>query len=214
MKNIINILFLNLIFGLSFVMPMQVQATFQNTPDLEVNWGVKDGSPIFDIKDTKPCDEIKRDVVITNKSSFNRKLKVQTKFDGNPGLLARGLYMTISQGNNILYGGNNSKTLLNLQADSESKNGMVLITLTPKQKLTLRFTVKFPCSAGNEYQGKKTKFDLILSLDEQSPHFCPPLPSHCRFLFDYRHVSACSYLYNRICRTYGSLDDFQKCRFP
>lgn len=197
-----------------WINPTSVWGTdFHSSPDLDVAWGVKEGEAIFNIKDTKPCDEIKRDVKVYNKSDLKRKLLLASKFDGSAGLLAHGLYITVKAGNRILYGGNNTKSLDQFYLDSKSKDGIILIPLSAKQKITLSFIVNFPCSAGNEYQGKKTKFDLELRLDRQTLPKCKPLPVHCRFLFDYRHVPPCYFLYGQTCNKYGRLEEFERCKF-
>lgn len=159
----------------AYLIPIRVffnQTTVQAVGDLEVNWGVPDGNPIFVVTNIAPGDVEDRNVIVANNASSVRSVGVRgIEIAGVT--LKDALEITISESGVDLYGGTlGAKTLTQFFADSAGPDGIPLSNLNPSQTKTYNFKVTFPESAGNEFQGTSVVFDLKIGISIALPAEC------------------------------------------
>lgn len=153
-------------------------STTQAVGDLEVDWGVTDGLPIFVVTNMMPGDMEDRNVVITNNATSIRSVGVKGVETGDPDILKNVLEIVISENGTDLYGGTlGSKTVSQFFTDSGGINGIFLFNLNPSQTKTVNFKVTFPESAGNEFQGTSVIFDLKIGISIDIPDECEAIPN-------------------------------------
>lgn len=145
-----------------FVVPSQAYAA----GDLNVNYHVPTGDPIFVVANFLPGDSENRNIDITNNGSVARAIWVKgirTGGVGNAPKLETILDVAIKDGAIPIYGTGSPtgpKTVQNFFTDSSAPAGVSLGIINPGVHKTFNFKVTFPTSAGNEYQRKSVIFDL------------------------------------------------------
>ncbi|OGY26446.1 MAG: hypothetical protein A2Z24_00330 [Candidatus Woykebacteria bacterium RBG_16_44_10] len=171
------------VFTLAVVVIVAVVVIYQNNRpstvravgDLNVDWGVTDGQPIFVVSNAMPGDIETRTVSVTNGGSEVRPVGVRGVKTSETGSLATILDFVVSEGGSDLYGGTSStgpKTLQQFFDESAGINGIFLSNLNPGDSTTYTFKVTFDPAAGNPFQGKEVIFDLIIGISVEVPAEC------------------------------------------
>lgn len=172
MKKIFRILLLTFVIGIAFPQFFNNSVAFA-AGNLNIDWGVAEGDPIFVVDDFKPCDVEKREVNIENNYDDPKKVSVIGVNTEETGEIAGVIHFAISNGSVDIYGGTTGvKTLKDFFEDSADPEGIVLVTLNQNQSKEFFFTATFQCDAGNEYQQKKVVFDLKIGVLVK-PEECP-----------------------------------------
>ncbi|MDP3998523.1 MAG: calcium-binding protein [bacterium] len=148
-------------------------STVRAVGDLNVDWGVPDGQPIFTVSNFLPGDSETRTVQIVNGASIIKPVGIRGKLITELKDLSDILDFRISEGGTDLYGGTTGeKTLADFFDESEGLEGIELFSINPGETRTINFTVKFPESAGNEFQNAGIVFDIIVGLAVEVPEEC------------------------------------------
>jgi len=175
---LIRIGILGLVVGLLLVFnPVHLnlnQSTVRAVGDLEIDWGVPDGQPIFEIFNMMPGQSEERQVKVTNNGSSIRPVGVRgVEKPGGIGSLKDVLEITISQNGTDLYGGTTgTKTVSQFFTDSAGPDGIFLLNLNLSITKTLNFQVTLPTSAGNEFKNTSIIFDIIIGISVAVPAEC------------------------------------------
>lgn len=154
---------------------MRNNSTVKAVGDLNVDWGVPDGQPIFEVTNFLPGDSEMRTVQIINGASTIRPVGVRGEQVTELKDLADVLDFKISEGGNDLYGGSSStgpKTLADFFEDSKDIDGIELFFINPGETRIISFTVEFSESAGNEFQNASIVFDIIVGIAVEVPEQC------------------------------------------
>ncbi len=166
-----------------FLLPFVVFGLFQIRPGessahsygrLIVDTGVRHDGPIFTVDDFKPGDCETRKITVKNNTKTTKDLTVRSANVEETGNLSDALTITISQNDEVLYEESFDKFL----EDSKTLNGITLDSLEHGQTKKYYFKVCFDINAGNEFQKKVIKFDLLFG-DVISPI---ELPLECAHL--------------------------------
>lgn len=148
-------------------------STAQAVGDLNINWGVLDGQPIFSVGNFMPGDTEERTVTIFNGALSSKPIAVVGVETEEIKDLADVLEITVSQNGNDLYGGDlGTKTLAQFFQESTIPNAIFLFNINPGESKQLKFKVKFQEGADNSYQGAKVIFNIIIGLYYQVPEEC------------------------------------------
>ena len=148
-------------------------STVRAVGDLEVDWGVPDGDPIFVVINAAPGDMEDHNVVVTNNGSSTRPVGVRGVKTSGVGGLESVLEIVISEGGTDLYGGTTgTKTVSQFFTDSAGLDGIFLSNLQSLNVTTYNFKVTFPESAGNEFQDTQIVFDIIIGVSVTVPEEC------------------------------------------
>jgi len=139
--------------------------------DVNVNWGVPDGNPIFTVANASPGDVETRTVTVTNNAPTLRPVGVRGIEQGGDTLKSI-LQIEIKVDGTSVYGAGGTKTLEQFFTESAGPNGIFLTNLNPSQTKSIDFIVTFPTSAGNDYQNKSTIFDLVIGISIELPAEC------------------------------------------
>lgn len=149
------------------------QSSVRAIGNLEVDWGVPDGEPIFVIENILPGEMAARTVDVVNNAGSIRPVGVRAVKTSGDGVLETGLEITISQNSSDIYGGTAGlKTVAQFFAESAGPDGIPLSSLNAGESTTYTFKVVFPQIAGNEFQGKDVIFDLIIGISIDLPSEC------------------------------------------
>ena len=143
--------------------------------DLNIVWGVPTGDPIFVVEDMLPGDSEDRDVDVSNGGTVPRDVGVRGVKTEEIASFAAILDFVISENGTEIYGTGSPtgpKTLQNFFDDSAGPNGLFLSTINNGDSTTYNFEATFPPSSGNEYQGAKVVFDLIIGIVSDIPEEC------------------------------------------
>lgn len=143
--------------------------------DLNVIWGVPDGDPIFVVSNMLPGDAENRNVDVANGGTAPRDIGIRGVKTEETASFAAILDFVISEGGNDLYGGTSPtgpKTLQEFFDDSDGPSGLFLSTINSGNSITYNFETTFPPDSGNEYQGAKVVFDLIIGISVDIPTEC------------------------------------------
>lgn len=135
--------------------------------DLNINWNVPTGDPIFVVENMLPGDTEDRNVEVTNGGSVTRDVGVKGVKTDEIASFAGVLDFVISADGNPIYGTGSPtgpKTLQQFFNESSGPNGLPLTSLGSGNNVTYNFLATFPSSSGNEYQGAKVVFDLIIGI--------------------------------------------------
>lgn len=143
-------------------------STAQAVGDLNVDWGVPDGNPIFVVNNIVPGDTELRTVHVINGASTNRPVGVRGIKTSETGDLSTVLSMVISENGTELYSG----TLAQFFTESGGPDGIPLSMLGPGNDTYYTFEVEFDENAGNEFQGKSVVFDLKIGIAISVPEEC------------------------------------------
>jgi len=138
--------------------------------NLDINWGVNSGDPIFNLNDQKPGDIEQRTIEIKNNCNIPRTAFLKGEKTGpldqtNP-LLESILAITVQQGDVLVYGQGSltgPKTVQDFFNDSLT--GIRLTTVDPAGSAVYKIKVVFPFSAGNEFQKKILVFNLSFGFE-------------------------------------------------
>ena len=115
-------------------------STVRAVGDLEVDWGVPDGDPIFVVINATPGDIEDRNVLVTNNGSSTRPVGVRGIKTSGVGNLESVLEIVISEGGVDLYGGTTgTKTVSQFFADSAGLDGIFLSNLQSLNVTTYNF---------------------------------------------------------------------------
>ena len=147
---------------------LQNDSTVQAVGDLNVDWGVPDGLPIFVVTNMMPGDSQSRSVSVTNNASTARPAGVRGVKTLETGDLSTVLDIEIMEGPTTLY----SDTLSQFFTDSSGSDGIPFSILGPSTSTTYTFKVTFQESANNDFQGKNVVFDLIIGIAIHVPEEC------------------------------------------
>lgn len=172
-KRIFRILILILIITVAIYLNGGVnlafrKSTVQAVGDLNVDWGVPDGNPIFVVTNMLPGDSQTRSVNITNNASNLRPVAVRGILDSDTDSLASAMDIVISEGVNTLYTG----TVDQFFTDSAGPSGIFLFDLAPSASKTVDFKVTFKEDSGNEFQNQTLVFDLKIGISVEVPEEC------------------------------------------
>src|SRR3989304_9976148 len=154
--------------------------------DLNVIWGVPDGDPIFVVSNMLPGDAEDRDVDVTNGGTVPRDVGVRGVKTEEIASFAAILDFVISEGGSDLYGGTSPtgpKTLQEFFDESTGPNGLFLSNLGNGDTTTYNFLATFPPGSGNEFQGAKVVFDLIIGIVSDIPEECSDIEFSGRPIF-------------------------------
>ncbi len=161
-KRLLKIGILVLVIGLILFRAEAVHAA----GDLNINYHVATGDPIFVVANFLPGDTENRNIDITNNGSIARVIWVKGIRTGGVGSapkLETVLDIVIKDGATPIYGTGSPtgpKTVQNFFTDSSAPTEVSLGTINPGVHKTFNFKVTFPPSAGNEFQKKSVIFDL------------------------------------------------------
>ncbi|MBI4037480.1 hypothetical protein HY382_00340 [Candidatus Curtissbacteria bacterium] len=166
------------IFAVSFALLINFVSPkfFENTEtlavgDIEVNWGVADGNPIFTITNAAPGDTVTRTVLVTNNATSMRPVGVRgTEQAGDT--IKDVLEIEIKADGSTVYGGGGTKILSQFFTESAGPDGIFLTNLNPSESKTIEFIITFPESANNDFQNKSTTFDLTIGISIDIPDEC------------------------------------------
>lgn len=143
-------------------------STARAVGDLEIDWGVPSGSPIFVINNLLPGDTEIRQVKITNNAAVLRPVSIRGVKTSETGNLSTVLDFFISENGTELY----AKTLNQFITESAGINGIPLFTLNPGATKTINFKATFKESADNQFQNTSIVFDLIIGIAAEIPQEC------------------------------------------
>lgn len=165
--SLISIAVLLAVFATGYRFPLK-SSTVRAVGDLEVDWGVPEGNPIFVVNNLAPGQTEVRNVIVTNNASTLRPVGVRGIKTSETGPLSTVLDFTISEGGTDLYGG----TLEQFFTESSGINGLPLFNLNPGATKTINFKVVFDESAGNAFQAVNVIFDLKIGIAIAVPEEC------------------------------------------
>jgi Ca2+-binding RTX toxin-like protein len=169
---IIKIFVIGIVTALAFNLAsprfLENSSTIRANGDLNVNWGVPDGQPIFMVTNMMPGQTEQRSVSVINKASTARTIAVRGVKTAETDNLSTVLDFVISEGAIDLYTG----TLSQFFSESAGPDGIPLSTLGPSLSTTYTFRITFDESANNEFQGKSVVFDLIIGIAIHVPAEC------------------------------------------
>lgn len=143
--------------------------------DLNVIWGVPDGDPIFVVSNMLPGDMEQRTVSVLNGASSPRPVGVRGVKTEEIASFSGVLDFVISKNGTDLYGGTSPtgpKTLQDFFDESEGPNGLFLSEVAAGGSTSYTFKAMFPPGSGNEFQGAKVVFDLIIGISIDIPDEC------------------------------------------
>lgn len=166
---------LSLVIGGANIYQATQPKTVYAVGDLNVEWGVPNGSPIFVVENMLPGDMEDRNVAITNNAPSLRPVGVRGVRTGGVGDIESVLDFVISESGVDLYGGTSPtgpKTLSEFFAESGGPDGFFLFNLLSSQTKTVNFKATFQENATNEFQATNVVFDLIISLSIDLPNEC------------------------------------------
>src|SRR3989304_8814818 len=188
-KKILSLISLTLILTLLIYannLGLFAKKTAYAVGDLNVLWGVPDGDPIFVVSNMLPGDTEDRDVDVANGGTVPRDVGVRGVKTEEIASFAAILDFVISEGGSDLYGGTSPtgpKTLQEFFDESTGPNGLFLSNLGNGDTTTYNFLAKFPSSAGNECQGARGVFDLIIGIVSDIPEECSDIEFSGRPIF-------------------------------
>lgn len=116
-----------------------------------------ENSPLFNISNLTPNETILKYIKVTNGTTESKNIAVEAiniLSCSTSVCLSSALDLKIKEGSNVLY----ENTLFNFYSASE----VVLSTLSASSTIQYDFIITFRKSAGNEYQGLSTGFDLLV----------------------------------------------------
>lgn len=147
--------------------------------DLSINWNVPTGDPIFVVENMLPGDTEDRDVVIENTGPSPREVGIKGVKTDEIASFAGILDFVIAADGVPIYGTGsptNAKTLQEFFDESSGMNGHSLGILNSGDTSTYNFKATFPPESGNEYQGARVVFDLIIGV------IADEIPAECNLI--------------------------------
>ncbi|MBI4137451.1 hypothetical protein HY469_05305 [Candidatus Roizmanbacteria bacterium] len=152
-----------------FIYQSQLQSTVYAVGDLNVNWGVPEGDPIFVVTNFAPGETETRNVDITNNAGTARPVGIRGVLDSETTGFSSQLIIEIFEGATSLYG---PTTLSQFFTDSAGPDGIALSTLGPGAFTTYDINVTFDAASGNPFQGANIQFDLKIGIAIPVPEEC------------------------------------------
>lgn len=139
-----------------FALKTPALAVTERDGDLEVTYN----SPLFgsDII-WYPGLSVTRSFSIHNHGGKSHTAQIRANNTSETGNLADVLYVKFSKDGTVIYGDGDSKTIGNFWNDGT----IDLLKHNPGNKFAYNMTINFASSAGNGYQEKEVKFDLIVN---------------------------------------------------
>ena len=158
--------FLRLIFILAFVLTSNIlhpTSGINAAGDLIIDWGIPDP---FNISNMLPGDETFKDITITNDGTIPRAVAIKGELVEEEKNFSDILDIEITRGINFVYGGSGDpKKLRDFLNESSGPNGIVVAILDLDETGIFKVKVKFPASAGNEYQNALVIFNLLIGIE-------------------------------------------------
>ena len=178
-KRIIRFILITTVFGLiihfrgaSLFFP---SVTAEAVGDLNVDWGVSAGTPIFVVNNMAPGKSETRTVIVHNDATLVRPVGVRGVKTAETGALATAFNFVITHNGTDIYGGispTGPKTLAQFFQDSQGPDGIFLSNLNASTTTSYAFTATFKPQSGNEFQSKQIIFDLKIGLSIPTPVEC------------------------------------------
>jgi Ca2+-binding RTX toxin-like protein len=125
------------------------------------------GGPLFVVSNMMPGDCIEKQISIKNDTNQTKTIGTYPQNQSQTGNISSVLSMKIQNSGTTIY----EKTLA--QFFTESK--ILLATIPKNQSQQISFQICFNKSAGNEFQQKQAKFDLVFVNDGKPA----PIPNQC-----------------------------------
>ena len=150
-------------------------STAEAVGDLNIDWGVTSGQPIFTIENLLPGDIETRTVKITNNASVIRPIGVRGIKTSETAALATVLEIVVQADGVDLYGGispTGIKTLTEFFTESSGSDGIPLFNLSPGITKFVSFIVYFKPESGNQFQTASVVFDLQIGIAYHLPEEC------------------------------------------
>lgn len=147
----------------------------QAVGDLTVNWGVSEGSPIFEIENMAPGDSVSKAISVHNDASISRPVGIRAESILQSANLAQGLTIVIKSGATDIYGGTSvtgTRTLQQFFNDSSSGGGLFLTHILSGGTTNYTIDVSMPTDSGNEFQNGSVSFDLHIGIYFDLPAEC------------------------------------------
>lgn len=159
MKKIFFIIFsLFSFFAFLKFFPSSVYAVTEVSGDLEVVYD----SPLFDPATIwYPGFSETNDFTVKNIGSKTHTTYIQAENTFETGNLSTAMFFKVNQGGSVLYGDSESKTIKNFWNDGQ----ISLSSVNNSQSIVYSPTISFWQGAGNEFQEKNTKFDLVIGFE-------------------------------------------------
>ncbi len=158
--------FFKFIFILAFVLTSNIlypTSGVNAAGDLIIDWGIPDP---FNVQNMLPGDETFKDISITNSGTIPRVIAIKGELVEEEKNFPDILDIEITRGVAFVYGGPaDPKKLRDFLNESSGPNGIVVATLDPDETGIFRVKVKFPASAGNEYQNALVIFNLLIGIE-------------------------------------------------
>jgi Ca2+-binding RTX toxin-like protein len=172
----ISIILLLLITTYNFAAPNFLDSTTAYAVgDLNIDWGVPSGDPIFVVENMLPGDMESREVEVTNNASTSRPIGIRSIKTLETKAFSTVLDFVILDGATPIYGTGSPtgpKTLDEFFAESSAIDGISLTTLSSSASKTFTFKVTFEESANNDFQKAQVIFDLIIGIGFDVPQEC------------------------------------------
>lgn len=152
-----------------------VSSTAQAVGDLLIDWGVPAGNPIFTVNNFLPGFTEIRTVKVTNEGPVSLPLAARGIVTEEEGDLASALELTILENGTDIYGGASGtgvKTLADFFTESAGPEGLGFSLIDSGQTKDYTFKVNFLSSSGNQFQGGKVVFDIIIGIAIKIPVEC------------------------------------------
>lgn len=179
MKNRVVRLWLLMIVFLGLMMSglLEIRPVAYAGSDFVVNWKVTKKEPLFRVLNMMPGEVEQRVVKVSNYKKKAVTVSVKSKKRWETGNLGEKLRLTISRGNEVVYG---PKSLWQFFGDSAKPAGLFLLSLGSGKEAEFVFKVELEPTTGNEYQGKGVIFDLKMG----SVYKLPKKRSYFEKVFD------------------------------
>ncbi|PIS08844.1 hypothetical protein COT75_04530 [Candidatus Beckwithbacteria bacterium CG10_big_fil_rev_8_21_14_0_10_34_10] len=155
----INLIKLGLIFLLNLVLfslgSKKAWAVVKTSGDLQVTYD----DPLFSASTVwYPGLTETRSFKVKNIGSKKHQNYTKAEDYSDTGNLAQVLFLSLKKGSNYYFGSGMTKTM----RDFWNQGDLRLTDINSGEELTYDITIYFSSSAGNEYQGKQAKFDLVI----------------------------------------------------
>ena len=155
--------FLSVVFILSFFffisLPPKTFAKIETSGDLQVSYE----EPLFPAYLVwYPGFSITKSFSVKNLGSSTYTVYIKATNTSQTGNIADVFLFKVREGNNVLSGQNDKKTLKNFWDEGQ----IFLSEIKGGEVATYEATITMLTSAGNEYQGKQAMFDLIIGFKE------------------------------------------------
>lgn len=128
--------------------------TSANDSEREIKLSLFPSKELFKIDNMKPGDWMTRTLTVQNRGNKDFVYRADARFVSGSELLYNQLLMKVSKDQTVLFEGK----LSDFQGFKQRK-------LAHQNEEELIYTVTFPYESGNEFQGLKTKFQIVFSAE-------------------------------------------------